>query len=384
MAVRWAVANGNWSSTATWDGGTLPTSADDVHADGKTVTIDQNITVLSLRTTQRTGGTVGGTFIANNGVSITATTFLAGVISASLVTLAANAAVTVNGSFSTATQAGAFALSSGTLTINGSISGAGALSSNCNAILAAGTGSVVINGNVGAGSNTGGLTMTFSSTGSLSITGSVTSSSNSSINIVNNAASSVSIVGNLISGGTGSVIICSVSTTISVTGNLTGGNGGVLNTSNGILNIVGTVNATSAAVAPVIATTNSANNTVIVNGIIINSGTAGVNAIYAQRLKLATTFNQYWELRDNSSLNGNIIRLYQASQIGGNPAASNVRLGTVYGPSNELTGTLAVPPANSVASGVPVDNTTGTAALSPADIAALVGAQVAAAVSSPP
>lgn len=49
MATRYAVATGNWSNTATWDGGTLPTSADDVYANNKTVTIDQNITVVSLR-----------------------------------------------------------------------------------------------------------------------------------------------------------------------------------------------------------------------------------------------------------------------------------------------------------------------------------------------
>ena len=49
MATRYAIATGNWSSTSTWDGGTLPTSADDVYANNKTVTIDQNITVVSLR-----------------------------------------------------------------------------------------------------------------------------------------------------------------------------------------------------------------------------------------------------------------------------------------------------------------------------------------------
>jgi hypothetical protein len=62
MPDRWAVAAGNWSNTATWNGGTLPGSGDDVFADGRAVTIDQDITVLSIRTTQRSGGTAGGNF----------------------------------------------------------------------------------------------------------------------------------------------------------------------------------------------------------------------------------------------------------------------------------------------------------------------------------
>lgn len=49
MAVRFAIASGNWSNTAIWDNGALPLAGDDVYANGFTVTIDQNITVLSLR-----------------------------------------------------------------------------------------------------------------------------------------------------------------------------------------------------------------------------------------------------------------------------------------------------------------------------------------------
>ncbi len=45
MATRFATATGNWSNTAIWDGGTLPTSSDTVHPNGFTVTIDQDITI---------------------------------------------------------------------------------------------------------------------------------------------------------------------------------------------------------------------------------------------------------------------------------------------------------------------------------------------------
>jgi hypothetical protein len=57
----------------------------------------------------------------------------------------------------------------------------------------------------------------------------------------------------------------------------------------------------------------------------------------------------------------------------GQPATNNVRSGTVFGPSSELTGTCAVPAPGSVAFGVPVDATTGTAVLTPESVRAAVG-----------
>lgn len=56
------------------------------------------------------------------------------------------------------------------------------------------------------------------------------------------------------------------------------------------------------------------------------------------------------------------------------PAASNVRSGVSYA-NGALTGTCAVPAASSVAFGVPVDNTTGTAILTQANVQAALTAQ---------
>jgi hypothetical protein len=66
MAIKFPLANGNWSNAANWNDGTLPDVGDDVHADGKTVTIDQDVTVLTLRTDQRSGGTNGGLYNLSN------------------------------------------------------------------------------------------------------------------------------------------------------------------------------------------------------------------------------------------------------------------------------------------------------------------------------
>lgn len=46
--LRVAVASGNWSNTATWNGGVLPAAGDIVASNGFTVTIDQNVNVDSL------------------------------------------------------------------------------------------------------------------------------------------------------------------------------------------------------------------------------------------------------------------------------------------------------------------------------------------------
>lgn len=48
MGIKVAVASGNWSNPATWDGGLLPQIDDIVASNGYTITIDQNITVVQL------------------------------------------------------------------------------------------------------------------------------------------------------------------------------------------------------------------------------------------------------------------------------------------------------------------------------------------------
>ena len=48
MAVRVAIASGNWSNTATWTGGILPAAGDDVYSNQSIITIDVNVTVNSI------------------------------------------------------------------------------------------------------------------------------------------------------------------------------------------------------------------------------------------------------------------------------------------------------------------------------------------------
>lgn len=48
MAVRVAIASGNWSNTATWTGGIVPSAGDDVYSNQNIITIDVNTTVNSI------------------------------------------------------------------------------------------------------------------------------------------------------------------------------------------------------------------------------------------------------------------------------------------------------------------------------------------------
>jgi len=65
MAERYAVATGLWTA-ATFDEGTLPGVNDTVHANGYTVTIDQDITVAALSTRVGVTAVAGGGFTVSS------------------------------------------------------------------------------------------------------------------------------------------------------------------------------------------------------------------------------------------------------------------------------------------------------------------------------
>jgi hypothetical protein len=71
MPNRYAIANGNWSNPAIWDGGTLPTSADVVRPNNFTVTIDQNINVQQLINDAAAPAVANGTFILTGNFTVT-------------------------------------------------------------------------------------------------------------------------------------------------------------------------------------------------------------------------------------------------------------------------------------------------------------------------
>lgn len=372
MANIKAVANGNWSNTATWDGGILPTSADDVFANGFTVTINGTFTVLSIRNTSGTGIVAGGQFIYANGGNLTCTAAQAIVVGIASVptlemTLASPNTATFNGSVLTMTVVNNYIAirhsSTGTLNLNGnySIDGGG---SGRNIISVTSTGTLNIVGNVSSTANAIVTpTMTITAAATVNITGNVSGTA------TNTAITSATIIMNSgtlnITGNTNANGVEAISLTGTVNYNQIGNatastiKSAISNTSaNAIIDLLGITTASSGSPA----VTGLIGTFVKIRGNVVNTDTYA--AIYAGRITIDNNVTS-WQFKDSTNT---ITRtLYTAGVALGNPATNNVRFGTVYGASNELTGTLRVPSAANVLSGVLVDNTTGTLLMTPAD-----------------
>ncbi len=247
MAERWAVATGNWSSTATWNGGTLPTAADDVYANGFTVTINQDVTVLSIRTTAGTTAVAGGGFSITSNITVNATG--SGIICGSTQVISSNPGInntaTINsnifGSTTVSGFKGSITHTSGLLIINGNLT-SGSLSS-CFALRNASSGNVQINGNI-IGDFT--YCVLNASSGTITVTGLVYGGTGSaSYGIDNQGIGIINISGNVKGGsGTNSYGVHNSSTgTVNISGlaigsDMTGGVG-VNNASTGIVTVGG-------------------------------------------------------------------------------------------------------------------------------------------------
>jgi hypothetical protein len=384
MAFRYAVATGNWSNTATWDGGTLPTAADDVFSNNFTVTIDGTFTVLSIRNTLNAAAPViaaGGQFRYANGGNLTCTASPAIVVGSTTptleMTLASGNTATFNGSVLTLTSV-----------------------NNYNAIKLSGTGTLNLNGNYNI--NTGGAITQIiyvTANGILNIVGDLSSSNTAATNAANalrvDSISTINVTGNVTTNATvnGFNNVCPISITAACTLNITGNvNGGVTPVifiiSSATINIIGNVlgsaqpaigNTTTASTISVTGITTAGSSApaiyssfalisgyasgtfVKVSGNVVN--TSNIMAIVAPRVTIDTNTSTWLY---QISTGGNRT-LYAAGVALGNPATTNVRFGTTYGASSELTGTLRVPSAANVLSGVLTDATTGTLLMTPAD-----------------
>jgi hypothetical protein len=384
MALRYAVATGNWSNTATWDGGTLPTAADDVFSNNFTVTIDGTFTVLSIRNTLNVAAPIiaaGGQFRYANGGNLTCTAaqaIFAGSTTPVLeMTLASGNSAIFSGSVLTLTN-----------------------TTNYNAIRLSGTGTLTCTGNYTVDNGSAQKQIIYvTAAGTLNVIGNLSSTIASQAapantlridaNATVNVTGDVNASGGVLNATTSAVIYCNSNSTLNVTGNITGAANTGVYTIGSIINIIGNITggtlvpallnsvgaatisitgiATSSATQPAILasftyTGNAATGTLVkVSGNPVNAN--GLMAIIAPRVTIDTNTSS-WLFQIST---GGNRTLYAAGVDLGNPATSNVRFGTTYGASSELTGTLRVPSAANVLNGVLVDNTTGTLLMTPAD-----------------
>lgn len=369
MAIVYAVKSGNWSDPTVWNTGQLPTSADDVYSNAFTVTINTSVTVNSLGNTAATGVANGGFFVPVSGIAVALASPVWGI---------------AQGTGSSSSVIASSLTSGQSFSIIGNLKGNSVFQSPfaTGAVLNAGAGTINIIGELEGGNNYQCAAVLNSGVGVINFTGTARGQSSPGGNalsnpaIVNLSTGTVNITGDCLGGSVGNSpgVMNNSNGSVGVIGNCVGGTAaaGVANYLSGVVTVNGTISASNGAAG---ISSSSPSAPVYLSGPFITSQT-GVNPVFAAAWRWTSSSPaSYFQVR---SADLAVIRpLYTADSVGGNPATTDVRLGTVYGPSNELTGTLAVPPAGSVAIGVPVGNTVGTASLasaSPTEIAAAVWA----------
>jgi hypothetical protein len=358
MANYFARKAGNINATDVWattPSGTAAdvwstfTSSDVLHSNNFTVTVNVSTTVGEVRNDNANSATAGGFFDLLNGITLTANAFAG----------------------STGTQCVRFNLTAGnSATLVGNATGGSG--SNAAGANNANTGTLNITGNVTGGSFGDARGAVNSTTGTLNITGNATGGSvNNARGVDNNAAGTVNLTGN-------------------VTGGSASGAVGASNNSTGTINIIGIASASSTAIGAsnlstgILAVTRAVGNaygigaaggTLLAYG--LNSAVIGSDS-RAEELEYgengsAPTFGAVKIV--SASNNKCIVELTTSAQKTladpsdgtGQANEADVRSGTSYALGNK-TGTCAVPASNSVAFGVAVDNTTGTAVLTPAAV----------------
>ena len=282
MADIWATKNGNWSDTTVWNTSALPTIADDVWANNKTVTINTNPAVLSVRTTAlaASGIAAGGGFTVSNGVSLTALSIIAGSTTVLSFGGASPNYCTIFGNVSGSSTTGNIRViantSTGTLNVVGnllcsSVFNGGALQNGAACILNNSSGTVNLTGDIYPGNqgNSGILNYasgTVNSFGNLAAqsyrgTANLYNYSNGTINhfgigvggvganalvdsnaIFNNSSGTINLSGTITGGSVGYGINNASTGPVNINGTVTGGSGGygIYNASTAVISVTGT------------------------------------------------------------------------------------------------------------------------------------------------
>lgn len=379
MALIISAATGNFNAGATWVGGIVPGAADEARAStGHTVTITANVTCTELSN----DGT--GIYTLNSGVTLTANvTSKSTTVTRNCLqfTAASPATATIVGNCTGGTVGGATCVantSTGTINITGNVTGGTSAVAFAQGAVNLGAGTITVTGNLTGGSGASSYAAQNASTGAITVTGNVSAGAGtSSVGVQNASTGTVTITGNA-TGGTGSTAygVNNVTTgTVTITGIATGGS---TNGAEGARNIVGGVLSVGRAKGNAF----GIGSTGIVAGVGVTSGQTSVTKVkeieYGSRGMSPTSGPIYL---DSDLTNVAVFVNYPTGSktlsdpnntAGLSPAATDVRNGVVYN-YGVNTGSAYIPSAGSVAFGVPVDNTTGTATLTAANVRAALG-----------
>lgn len=309
MATRYAVATGNWSDVTTWDGGTtLPMVGDDVYANSYTVLVNQDITVTKISTEVCPTTSIGGGLFQPT--QETSYIWICNIFAGTTQCVYnSNATVNLVGNIHGGTSTNAYGSSGRESTWN-------------------------IIGNVYAGSGSGAVALSVRST-----------SYAQTINIVGNVYASAQ---NIAINGSGSPGIQTV------VGNVYASNYQAI-TYGQSCTITGNVYGSSLSAAVIAYVVSSAAYSCRITGSIINIG--GLMAVLGAKIYINPDISMNWTFQKPDDTD---VILYTADVLENPPATTDVRSGIVYGIANNYTGTLAVPPAESVVKNVPTDDTVGS------------------------
>lgn len=386
MATYYARKSGNinaadvWATTPSGTASAVTLASGDVLvANSYTITINESTDLGStgeVRNDTTGGATTGGSFSLTDGVTLTANVFAR---SASCVTGSSTISATVVGSLTGGSVTSGRAISwtsTGTLTVTAVNITAGSASDTNGIFMNNGTLSVTASGQITGGTNTNnpGIRIDSSSI-SHTITGNcVGGSSSGSYGVNLNSSGQVVITGNVTGAAAQGAFNANASGTIIVVGQAIAGATapGITNNSTGSViatravgNDYGPGNTAGRTAQPGIANVTVGSVTVEE----IEYGTYGMSPTVGSGIKLKKLSSNIAKF--NYCDTAGAKTLFDASSLTGYPAETDVRSGTSYA-SGALTGTCAVPAASSVAFGVPVDATTGTAFLSQSDVLAAV------------
>ena len=366
MATYYARKAGNINATDVW--ATTPTgtasdlfptftASDVLMSNSFIITVNVDAAVSQVRNDTTGGATAGGSFNLLDGVTLTASIFSgvtcvtfsaaspasASIVSSEIKGFGASNAPAVN-------HSGSGTLNITSTTIIGGNAGSGGVLSAGVLNSSTGTTNITCSGGVTGGSGSQSPGVGNSSTGTINITGNCLGGSNSGAQGVRNVAGGTITI-------TGTAVGSSLNTTAPGATNLSTG---TINITRAKGNAYGPGNTSGLEAA--LGALNSGLGVIEIEE--LEYGDYGMSPTGGTGIRLKKLGSNVAVFNYVDS--GSAKTLVDATQ-GQMPAEADVRDGVSYA-SGALTGTCKVPAAASVGFGVPVDATTGTAALTPAAI----------------